>query len=193
MAPEQHNLQLPVSIVGLIDVGRVLREVEHLEGVMQSQAIRSEGHAVAGSPQVSQLLDETIQLNRLDMTNHAHRQQLHAFLLDVKKSAPKVHMSFSANPSTRFIAELTTWLRKNIHPLVLVAIGLQPGIGAGCVLRTTNKYFDMSLSKSFGDSRAILMKYLRDPNIGLAPSAATGQAAPAAVVLPPTQTPGVAA
>lgn len=182
MAPELHSLQLPVSIVGLVDVGRVLREVEHIEGIMQSQAIRSDEQGAVSVPKPSQLLDETIQLNQLDLANHEHRQRLHAFLLDVKKNAPKVHMSFSANPSASFVMQLTTWLRKNVHPLVLVAVGLQPGIGAGCVLRTTNKYFDMSLSKSFADSRAILMKYLRDPNLGLAPSAAAG----------PTVTPGVA-
>lgn len=187
MVPEQTALRLSVSIVGLIDVGRVLREVEHLEGLMQSQAIRSEDQAQITVPKQSQLLDELIQLNQLDVTNHEHRQQLRTFLHDVKKNAPKVHMSFSANPSASFIIELTTWLRKNVHPFVLVAVGLQPGIGAGCVLRTTNKYFDMSLSKSFADSRTILMKYLRDPTIGQAPSAAA-----LAPVHAPDQAQGVA-
>ena len=44
----------------------------------------------------------------------------------------------------------------------MVAVGLQPGIGAGCVLRTENRYFDMSLGKRFGGSRELLMKRLNE-------------------------------
>lgn len=190
MAPEQTTLQLPVSVVGLVDIGRLLREMERLEGAMQTQAIRSDADGVAAMPKLSQLLDEVVQLNRLDLTRPEHRQQLHGFLLDVKKNAPKVHMSFSANPSAHFIAELTTWLRTNVHPRLLVAVGLQPGIGAGCVLRTTNKYFDLSLSKSFAESRATLMKYLRDPALNLAPSAAASVDALAVPPSPSQEAPG---
>jgi hypothetical protein len=61
------------------------------------------------------------------------------------------------------MAKLTAWLRTNIHPTLLITVGLQPGIGAGCVVRTANKYFDLSLGKSFVKKRELLMQRLRDP------------------------------
>jgi F0F1-type ATP synthase delta subunit len=43
------------------------------------------------------------------------------------------------------LEKILLWLRQNVHPQVLLQVGLQPAIAAGCVLRTTNKIFDMSL------------------------------------------------
>jgi hypothetical protein len=53
-------------------------------------------------------------------------------------------------------------LRENIHPLVLITFGLQPNIGAGTVVRTTNKYFDFSLGQALAKNRTMLMAQLRE-------------------------------
>lgn len=164
MAPEQPAAPvLPASIVGLVDVGRLIREIEKLEDALRSDELRS-GGAQPALPKLSPLLEQVAEQNKLDLTDKHQRQSTLEFLKLVRKEAPRVHMSFSANPSTEFVQKLMMWLRQNVHPHVLVAIGLQPGIGAGCVLRTTNKYFDMSLSRSFADSRKLLMERLRSAN-----------------------------
>jgi len=66
-------------------------------------------------------------------------------------------MSLSADPSTRFLEKLVTWLRREIHPQVLLTIGLQPTLGAGCVLRTPNRQFDFSLRQDFAKKRDLLI------------------------------------
>lgn len=171
MAPELADAPvLPFAVVGLVDIGRLIRELEKLEQAMQAQQIRegTEGQL----PPLSPLLDQLAEVNKLNLTDDHSRNSLLEFLRYIRKSAPRIHMSFSANPSPEFLAKLMSWLRQHIHPHVLVAIGLQPGIGAGCMVRTTNKYFDMSLSKSFGAGRDILMKRMREP-VSTQPAAAT--------------------
>ncbi len=153
---------LPVGVVGMIDLGRLIRELERLESKLTSEEIRT-GVEIE-LPKLSALLDQLAEANKLDLRDDHARQSLLAFLKLLRKEAPKIHMSFSADPSPQFLEKLMKWLRVNIHPHVLVAVGLQPGIGAGCVLRTTNRYFDMSLGKSFADKRELLMKRLRETN-----------------------------
>lgn len=190
MAPSKDTLELPTAIVGLIDVGRLMRELERLESNLQQQAIRSEGAEVT-LPKFSLLLDQLVDKNQLNMLEKSDREKAHNYLKELRQHAPKVHMSFSANPSARFIQTLTAWLRQNIHPQLLIAIGLQPGIGAGCVLRTTNKYFDMSLAKSFSESREKLMQYLRGPEGGAGEAMTNVDVPPTAPVAAPAE--GVAA
>jgi F0F1-type ATP synthase delta subunit len=78
----------------------------------------------------------------------------------MRQQAPVLHISFSTDPSAAFMERLTTWLRQNISPFVLVQVGLHPNIGAGCVVRTTNKYFDFSLRQRFLSQRELLMQQL---------------------------------
>ncbi len=164
MVPEQRTAPvLPIGVVGMIDLGRLIRELERLELAMAGDKIRT-GTDVE-LPKLSALMDQLAEVNKLDLRDAHARQSLLEFLKLLRKEAPKIHMSFSADPSPQFLEKLMTWLRSNIHPHVLVAVGLQPGIGAGCVLRTTNRYFDMSLGKSFANKRDLLMKRLRESNI----------------------------
>lgn len=182
MVPEQSAAPvLPSSVVGLVDVGRLIRELEKIDDIMRSGVLREDGRAVE-LPKLSPLLEEVAEQNKLDLSDEHQRQNTLEFLKLVKREAPKVHMSFSANPSEQFVQKLVVWLRQNIHPHLLVAVGLQPGIGAGCMLRTTNKYFDMSLSRSFGNSRELLMQRLR-ADMGPIPQPQ------AEVVAPPAEVP----
>ena len=174
MAPEaQAAPVLPVGVVGMVDLGRLIRELERLESALTSDKIRT-GTDVQ-LPKLSAPMDQLAEANKLDLRDSHARQSLLAFLKLLRKEAPKIHMSFSADPSPQFLEKLMTWLRANIHPHVLVAVGLQPGIGAGCVLRTTNRYFDMSLGKSFADKRELLMKRLREANVQPVAAAAVPQ------------------
>ena len=60
-----------------------------------------------------------------------------------------------------FVAKIVAWLRTEIHPLILLEIGLQPTIAAGCVIRTTNKYFDYSIGRHLKRNRGQLVSLLR--------------------------------
>lgn len=151
---------LPLSVVSRVDVGRLLREVESIDDFLSQSAIREPGTQMK-LPKTSRLFDEIMQINNINVLREDERKRLHDFLVGVKANAPVLHMSFSADASPQFTQRLITWLRSELHPLVLLQLGLQPNIGAGCVVRTTNKYFDFSLRtrfKSKSDELAALMK-----------------------------------
>jgi hypothetical protein len=158
VAPES-AFRLPLQITSPVDVGRLLRELETIDGDLSQAELRHDGSA-AKVPKTTSLMDQTMQLNKINLADTEHRQQLMAFLKNVKAKAPVLHISFSADPSTSFIEHLLTWLRTEIHPTVLLTIGLQPNIGAGCIVRSTNKYFDMSLRQDFLNKRGLLLEKL---------------------------------
>ncbi len=165
MAPEKSGLVLPVMVVGAVDINRLLREIKNLQAALQAQTLRSEGQAAKTLPKLSQLLDEFVQVNALDLLQTTDQKHALQFLGEVQRDAPRIHLSFSADPSPQFMSKLTAWFRSNIHPTVLITVGLQPGIGAGCVMRTANRYFDFSLGKSFENKRELLMQQLHLPEV----------------------------
>lgn len=162
---------LPAAVIGLVDLGRLIRELERLESVMQSEHIRlNQAEDTLSIPKLSALLDQIASDNHVDLTLKHNRDSLLEFLKLLRIEAPRIHVSFSADPSPQFMLKLIVWLRANIHPHLLVAVGLQPGIGAGCVLRTTNRYFDMSLGRTLAGKRELLMKKLHTQQAGVSQS-----------------------
>ena len=180
-------ITLPTQVIGRVDVGRLLREVEALDNFMTQAAIREPGTAVK-MPKTSRLLDEMVTNNKLNMLHDTDRSRLQQFLVTVKAKAPVLHMSFSADPSPNFLAKLMTWMRAELHPLVLLQVGLQPNIGAGVIVRTTNKHFDFSLRQRFKKQRALLVERLHAMSDAHTPVVATPQAT-APVAPPATPTP----
>lgn len=186
MDRNEKTLTLPVSIVSRVDISRILREVEVLNDFLDQSKLRQPGEPTK-LPRTSRLLDEVVEVNGINVLNQEERERLHSFLKEVKDRAPAMHMSFSADPSPLFIKRLVTWLRDEIHPMVLIQIGLQPNIGAGCVVRTTNKYFDLSLRSRLSDSRDILLQKMK----GIEVSQAAAQKEPSSADAD-TQAPGEA-
>lgn len=168
----QDQLSLPPSVTGLTDVTRLSHEASTLDEYMRQAALRKGGDANR-LPKIPVMLDDVATLNHLNLLHESDRQKLTAFLTVLQSSAPVVHMSFASEPSTDFTTKIVTWLRMNIHPLLLVQVGLQPSIAAGCTLRTTNKVFDFSLRQHFMENRQLLVDALT--KIGEAPAAPTPQ------------------
>ena len=159
MAPEQQQLKLPVLVFGVVEVRRLKREMEALDEYIRQAAIREPGKQPA-LPRVSRLLDALAADNGRNLLQEADREELKQFLLGVEKLAPTMHISFASDPSSSFTAKLVTWLRGNIDPTVLLQIGLQPTIAAGCIVRTANKTFDLSLRNSLSEQRTLLLQAL---------------------------------
>lgn len=155
---ESADLTLPVSVVGPTDVVRLIRELESLDDAMLQLSLRKEGAPEAKLPKTSKLMDHLVHVNRLNLLKKTDREELKRFLGDVKKQAPVMHISFSADPPPSFLDKIMSWLRREIHPSVLLTIGLQPNIGAGCIVRTTNKQFDFSLRQDFAKKRDLLLE-----------------------------------
>lgn len=158
--PIQSNpLQLPVGLVTHADASRIAREAEAVDNFMRQAAIRTPGTPVQ-MPKTSHLFEELVSINKLNLLQEPDRERLAKFLHAVMTTAPILHISFNTDPSPLFQQRLITWIRQQMHPFVLLQIGLHPSIGAGCVVRTTNKYFDFSLRQRFADQRKLLISKL---------------------------------
>lgn len=159
MAPKA-AFTLPVSVISPADLGQVLRELEEVDRTLQAASLRQGGEEVS-LPKIGRLLNDVAEVNRLNLLHGDERQQLLAELTRLKEAAPSLHMSFTADPSPAFLLKLIGWLRQEIHPHALLRTGLLPNIGAGCVLRTTNKVFDFSLKSRFEKNYQILVDELK--------------------------------
>lgn len=169
--------RLPVMAATPTDIIRLIQELVAIDESLLQLGIRKGGTAVK-LPKTSQLMDMTVKANLLNLLHDDDRRMLRRFLEEVRKKSPVLHMSFSADPSPAFIEKLMTWLRKEIHPQVLLSIGLQPTLGAGCIVRTTNKQFDFSLRQDFLNKRELLLKQIAKPETALAEPTAVKQAPP---------------
>lgn len=155
--------ELPPAIATRADIGRLIRETEAVDNFLQQATIRQPGTPLK-LPKTSRLFDEIVTANKLNVLEKGDRHQLQQFLHSLREEAPLLHISFNVEPSSVFIGRLMTWVRQQIHPFALLQIGLQPNIGAGCVLRTTNKYYDFSLRQYFAAQRPVLIDKLRGIN-----------------------------
>ncbi|HSW74955.1 MAG TPA: hypothetical protein VLG16_03735 [Candidatus Saccharimonadales bacterium] len=149
------QLHLPILVFGAVEVRRLQRELEALESSLQQEDIRKvKTSHQAVLPRVSRLLDALASENNCSLLKQPERQLLQNFLAQILASAPGIHMSFASDPSAAFMAKIVAWLRSNVHPNALLQIGLQPSIAAGCIVRTSNKVFDLSLRQHFETQKA---------------------------------------
>lgn len=157
-APVSVKLILPTSVVSRADIGHSLRELIRLDDYLHQAAIK--GAQAKDLPKLGHALEAIASANKLNLLYPEHRTTLKEFLSAVKTKAPVVHMSFPSEASKDFQAKLLEWFRTEAHPLVLLHIGLQPKLAAGCTVRTTNKMFDFSFRKRFEKSKAKLIAAL---------------------------------
>ena len=161
------SLQLPNGVIGIMDIRRLYREVKMINDFLHQSALREPGASMS-LPKVSRMLHELTEVNSLNMLHDDDRQRLTIFLSELESKAPRLHISFSIDPSPYFLSKLMDYIRKHINSHALVQVGLQPNIGAGCVVRSTNQVFDMSLREDFRQKRGLLMDYvkkLREPDL----------------------------
>jgi F0F1-type ATP synthase delta subunit len=158
-AVEDQTLELPLLVSSPVEIGRLIRELEDIDEKLRQLGLRDAGSEVK-MPQTTRLMDQIVELNELNLLHAIHREALKKLLADVKATAPALHMSFSADPSPAFIEKLMSWLRREIDPQLLLTVGLQPNLGAGCMVRSTNHQFDFSLREDFIKKKPVLVEKL---------------------------------
>ena len=156
-----NKLELPIAVVSPTDVARLTRELENLDEFFRQSAIR-QGGELQSAPRYSRLLDEVVVANNLNLLQQSDRENLMGSFKNLSKTAPVMHVSFSVDPPGPYVQKIVFWFRQNIRGDILVRVGLQPNIGAGCVVRTTNKSFDFSLKKFFDSKHDFFMKKLHE-------------------------------
>jgi F0F1-type ATP synthase delta subunit len=149
---------LPTLILGPADVNRTLVEMQQLDDYLL-QTYKKVPDEIK-LPKTSRTLEALAEVNDADLLALEDRQRLQAFLVSLQQHAPVLHISFAAEPSAAFTSRIVGWLRANVSKYVLLQVGLQPSIAAGCVLRGTNKVFDMSLRRYLQDQKPLMAQLM---------------------------------
>lgn len=158
---DENSLVLPIQVTSRSDVAKLLLEIEKVDEFLEQSAIREPGTSVK-LPKTSRLLEEFATNNKLNLLHDGDRTKLIGFLTVIRTKAPQLHISFSADAPPLFTQKILNWLRTNIHPVALLKIGLQPNIGAGCMLRGNSLYLDLSLKNYFQNQRSLLVEKLHE-------------------------------
>lgn len=153
------RIVLPLSVMTVIDLSRVGRELEQLDEFLVQSAIRTPGTPMQ-LPRLSKMLDDVAVANKINLLEDAHRKALLNALSYLKEHAPKLHISFAAEPNGAFINKIADYIRTAISPVALLQVGLQPTIAAGCIIRSPNRQFDLSLRQHLKDNRHQLADYI---------------------------------
>ncbi len=162
MVPEETaSLVLPLTVVTVGDVTRLEWDLNATDDFLAQAAARTGGQKIQ-LPRLTRHLEALAKQNNCNLLKLEDRQRLNRMLKQLQLRAPVVHISFATDPPVSFMHKLIKWFRANIHSDVLLQVGLQPGIAAGCTVRTTNLYFDLSLRKHLFYNRRILLDKIRD-------------------------------
>ncbi len=159
---EHDQYTLPTSLITQGDISRTLRELKNLDEFIKQAQLRQTGATVERLPKTSKGLNDFATLNHLNLLKESDRVQSLNFLTNLTKNAPVVHISFATDPSVSFMIKIIAWFRDNINQLIVLDIGLEPAIAAGCTIRTDNRFHDFSLRHHFDDQRSFLLSKLRE-------------------------------
>lgn len=157
------ELKIPVKIVSRGDLNRILRELNRLNDYLVGAQFKSEDPA-AVSQNISPLLGELAAANNYDLMDDKRRKELYSQLEALSANGPGLHISFTSAPSPNSLEKVIVWLRGNIHPQILLSVGLQPTIAAGCVLRTPNRVIDMGLKQTLMKKQPLLLEMIKGVN-----------------------------
>ena len=151
------------AIVGQSDLVRLLREVDQLDEVYRQAAIQQRvgGSTSIGDTHVSAGLQQLSDLISSELVSADGRQAARQAINNLLEQSPQVRIAFASEPPLAQLRAVVDWLRQNIHSSVLVQTSVQPAIVAGCIIRSSNNVFDLSLRRSFEAALPQLIKEVR--------------------------------
>jgi hypothetical protein len=156
---DEVKLRLTPSVSSLTIVSQLITELEAVEEFFLKMKVKSSLSKV-DLPKTSDILEELAKLNKLNLIKTEDRAKLVQYLHYLRTKAPTVHISFGSTPDDIFVANLADWFRAEVNPNIMIVAGLQPNIGAGFKMRTTNKYYDFSLRKYLVAGKQTLVEAL---------------------------------
>jgi hypothetical protein len=155
MAHEQddyRSIKIPPSVVFSRDVRALMRELAELSDFLAQSRIRSQ----PAKPKTSRMLDDLLSINKLEASEE-NVNLLKNYMAWLRTNGPILNFAFSVEPSALFSQRLITYLRESIDPKTVINVGLRPSIGVGCVIRTKNKFFDLSLRSNLSSLKIKLL------------------------------------
>lgn len=151
---------VPASITTMHDIGKLQRELVALQQYFASAAKRSSGSPMT-LPATTSQLENIARQNDCNLLHEADREKLEKVLATIRQYARPVDISFAGIPSSMFLQKIVTWFRTNIDKDIVLNVGHDPSIAAGCVVRTAHKTYDLSLGHKLLDNRQALVDLLR--------------------------------
>jgi F0F1-type ATP synthase delta subunit len=148
------GVQLIDGIMTPIELGKIMREVYSIDEFLSAKS-----HGIQSGlslPALSPSLQAILNAQKINLLLPDHRARFKQQLDFVRRTAPVVQVSFGAEPSRQALRVLVRWFRENGHPNTLIAIGIQPRIAGGCIVRTSTKTFDFSLQKLLKSNQTVL-------------------------------------
>jgi F0F1-type ATP synthase delta subunit len=152
------NFVVPKSVVTRADSARLIRELEMLDNDVRADTIRHRNIDVSAA---SNMLVDLAEAQQFDLADQSHRLKLIEALRYLKAKAPIMHVTFAEHAHPEFLQQIIVWARQELHPLSLIHVGLQPGIVAGCIVRTPSHIYDFSIQHILRTKRPLLLKYLK--------------------------------
>ena len=152
---------LPPSVVSKVDLSRLIREIEWVDGELTSASVRAKtGSQTPAAPVLSATLAEFLTQNDIKLDDSLERTTLIKQMRLLKDKVPVLHMTFAVSADPESLQQLSAWVRESIHPQAVISVGLQPGLVAGVYLRTPNHVHDFSVRSKLQSSRGLLVKEL---------------------------------
>jgi F0F1-type ATP synthase delta subunit len=159
MSSAQPTIVVPPSLVGRADISRLIRELEALDAVIIAQRIRG---LQSDASRVTQVMSDLAEANSFNLIEDDDRTTIKSQLKMLKAKGAVVHMVFAEEPTPDVMVKMVAWIRENLHPSALVQTGLQPGIIAGCIVRTPSHIYDFSIASVLKAKKPILRKLIAD-------------------------------
>jgi F0F1-type ATP synthase delta subunit len=153
------DLKLPTILAGRQDIIHVHRELSlFMEKAMES--VMRHDNPVQYPP-ISATLRALAIDNQVDLRQEDQCKKLLKALEILKDEAPSLHISFPSDPAPEILQKMVTWFRREVHPHIIIQVGLQPTIAAGVIIHTANHRFDFSLRRHLMNHRKELIGVLR--------------------------------
>ena len=155
------DLVLPSSLATRSDLQRVIAEIERIDNSLNSAQIHEQiGHPADDSLTTSKQLADLLQINDIDIKNGEDRSRLLHDARHLKNTAPVIHVTFATSADNDELTKIIDWVRQSVHPMAVLAVGLQPSLIGGVYIRTTNKVFDFSIRSQMANGRHIIKREL---------------------------------
>lgn len=154
------ELKLPNTVGSRRDIIHMQREIERLlEEHLQHDIAKEQTGELRGVSKPTAMVRETLRAN--DMKSDTQQlKELSQKLEAVMQRAPRIRIAFANEPDSNTYEKIVGWFRREIHPDVLLQIGVQPTIAGGCIVQAGQHRYDFSLRKRLLDKTNLFVKVM---------------------------------
>ncbi len=160
MSDSKTYFKLPLSVSRPADLSRLIHELTQINEDLDQERIRNPHQ----KPEIktSSKMTDVLTANNIDITTKEHRDGLLKIFNRLSERNQIINISFASEATPEFIEKIVEWFRKEIDPYCFIVVGINPTIGVGCIARTKNKVFDMSLKSGLNSTRELLTSRIRE-------------------------------